>query len=362
MRGVGGIAGNYFTAFFLLIAMYAIFQGIYPSIETVSEAIFWGVLSIMFVDTGFLCIFLAGEYAASDRPRPWRISSLGIGYGIVWCFLFITLISPPGEGLLFITFVPGFGWVLNATPLFFWSNTFFGIGSFGFFLRFCISAYRIAPVSHFGTNVKRLLVTLVYVCLIAGGGISGAWYFTDFATDIPSITMIRMSLCMIYSFFLLDKEFRLMYLLPQKTTCLFVLNTSGIVYYSHMFQTEDPVASVGLFAPALAAVNFIVQESLELKEDDWIQEFHTDERTFLLDVRSDIELMGVLLVSRPTQMLRKAFARFMDELTPIWKSNNNQLILTPEEKEKVKQIIAKAFLFIPDKISAFDIVLLDEKK
>ncbi len=348
MRGVGGVAGNYFSAFFFLIFCYAILQGIYPFTNTEADATFLGAVTFLSVNTAFLYVFLAGEYSITDRPSPWRITALGICYGIVWVFLVITITSEPGTGLLYMNYAPGFGWVLYVTPVYFIFNALFAIGALGFFLEFCVRAYRAAPQTQFGTNVRKLLVALVTGFFITGAGIAGGWFFTDFAVEAPIGTMACVSLFLLYLFSLLAKEYRIMFVLAHKATCLFVLNTSGVVYYDHMFQTdEDPLATIDLFAPALAAVNFIVQESLQLKESDWIKQFNTDQRTFLLDVRADCDMVGILLVSKPTQMLRKALVHFMDLLSPIWRGNNNMLTLSPDEIHKIHQIILDAFPFIP---------------
>ncbi len=347
MRGVGGVAGNYFSAFFFLIFCYAILQGLYPIASSAADATFLGALTFLAVNTAFLYIFLAGEYSTTDRPSPWRVTSLGIAYGTVWVFLVITIIVPPGAGPLYMTYFPGFGWVLFVTPIYLTVNAIFAVGALSFFLEFCVRAYRAAPQSQSGAHARKLLSALVIGFFITGAGVAGGWYFTDYAVEAPIATMVCISLSMLYAFSQLAQEYRIMFLLPHKATCLFVLNTSGVVYYDYMFQRdEDPLATIDLFAPALAAVNFIVQESLQLKESDWIQEFHTDERTFLLEVRGDCDLVGILIVSKPTQMLRKALVHFIDNLTPIWRSNNNQLVLDSDEILKINQIMKNAFTFI----------------
>ncbi len=323
-------------------------QAIYPLTGSVEDATIWGAWALIAFNSAFLCIVLAGEYSTEDRPAPWRLTSLGVIYGIVWCFLAITLFSPPGTGLIYMTFIQGFGWILLVTPVYFYLNLLFAIEALYFFLEFCVKAFRAATNStRFGGNTRKLVVTFILGFIITVVAMGGGWFFPDFAINAPGSTMISISLCIIYAFSILAKDYRLIFLLPQEATCLFVLNTSGMVYFDHMFQSdEEPFTSIGIFAPALAAVNFIVQESLDLTEDDWIKEFHTDERTFLLEVRADINLVGVLLVSKPTPMLRKALTRFIDLLSPLWIHNNKQLNLAPEEKQKVKQIITDAFPFI----------------
>ncbi len=274
---------------------------------------------------------------------------LGLTYGIVWIFLMVTILSPPGTGMLYLSYVSGFGWVLYVTPTYMIANGLFAIGAIGFFLDFCIKAHRAtSPSTEFGANARKLIRSLVTSLLVTGAGVGGGWIFTDFIAEMPAVTLALTSLFMLYIFSLLTKEFRIMFLLPHKATCLFVLNTSGVVYYDHMFQSdEDPLATIDLFAPALAAVNFIIQESLQLKKSDWIQDFHTDERTFLLETRADCDLVGILLVSKPTQMLRRSLVHFIDHLTPIWQGNGNKLLLDGEEIIKINEIIKDTFPFIP---------------
>ncbi len=350
MRGVGGIAGSEFTAFFLLLSFDAIFQSLYPSAITAEQAILFACIAYLCINTGVLCIFLAGEYSTSDRPPPWRMTLLGLSYGIVWIFLMDSILSPPGTGMMFVSNAPGFGWVLYATPIYMVVNGLFAIGALGFFLEFCVKAYRAAlPSTEFGSNARKLVLALVISLTVTGAGVGSGWIFTDFIAEMPALTLSLTGFFILYVFSLMAKNYRIMFFLPHKATCLFVLNTSGVVYYDHMFQTdEDPWATIDLFAPALAAVNFIIQESLQLKASDWISEFSTDNRTFLLEARADCELVGILLVSKPTQMLRRSLVHFIDHLSPIWRSNNNKLILDSEEIIKINQIIKDAFRFIPD--------------
>jgi len=112
---------------------------------------------------------------------------------------------------------------------------------------------------------------------------------------------------------------------------LIILDTAGFVAFDHQFQREEiPTAFRDMLGPALTAVNHLVQETLEFHEVEWIRVFRTDTQTFLLDVRAEADLVGLLVVSAPTQLLRRSLARTMDGLALICDSPQ-ELCDSPEK-------------------------------
>jgi hypothetical protein len=171
--------------------------------------------------------------------------------------------------------------------------------------------------------------------------------FTDIALFIPPIEFFLSVTFLMWAFTLIYRDNRVIYLLPHNATCLFVLNTSGIVCYEHAFDKTGIISNyVDLFAPALAAVNYIVQESLVLQEVEWIQEFSTDNRTFLIDVRLEADLVGVLLVSKPTQMLRQGLSRFMASLIIAQSELSKKVEISGPVQYGVQKILEDAFPFL----------------
>jgi uncharacterized protein YdeI (YjbR/CyaY-like superfamily) len=92
-----------------------------------------------------------------------------------------------------------------------------------------------------------------------------------------------------------------------------------------------------------------VQESLHLDKKEWIQEFGTRQKSFLLDIRPDVKLVGVLLVSKPTEILRNALAKLMDDLSYLWvKEELIETTRIPEELQaKFEELLKISFPFIP---------------
>ncbi len=288
----------------------------YVSATNLADATYWGAAGLLFGLTAWFMLFLSGEYSTSDRPASWRLATIGILYGFCAFGLGLNFILPPGTGNVQMINISDYGWTLMLMPAFFPSIALLTVGSFGMFAQFCLKVYRAAPNNTFGRKVHLFVYSIA-----AGLGtvtISSMirFLFTDIAVYIPPFELFLAAGFLMWVFTLIYRDTRIMFLLPHNATCLFVLNTAGIVYYEHAFDKSGSLLTnyVDLFAPAITAVNYIVQESLELQEVEWIQEFSTDERTFLIDVRLEADLVGVLLVSKPTQMLRQGLSHFMAHL------------------------------------------------
>ncbi len=348
MRNVGGVAGNYFTLFFACIAMYAVATILQVSASTVEDATFWGALSLLHGITGWFFLFLAGEYSVTDKPPPIRVMTVGTCYGISLGGFIFTFLSLPGSGLLFVTYIPSYGWVSHVIPFFILLNLVSGFFSNVCFLQFVIKGYRIAPNTSFGKRSRTLLVSLSIGLWIDVTLVGAGWIFEDFAILGPIIIMFVSSVFIIIAFFLLFREYRIIYFMPHKAIGIIVLSTEGVVYFDHKFQKEVGTKAIRDFlGPALTAVNNLVQETLELATIEWVREFRTEKMTFLLDVRVQYDLIGLLVVSKPTQILRTAFAKFMDNLMTLYEKTKGALCDTPEKENHIHEICMKAFPFIP---------------
>ncbi len=348
MRNVGGIAGNYFTMFFACISMYAVSLMFQITANTVEDATFWGGLALLHGITGWFCLFLAGEYSVTDSPRPIRVMTVGTCYGISLGGFLYTLLNPPGSGLVYVVDVPNYGWVSHVTLLFLLVNILSGFLSNACFLQFVIKGYRVAPNTSFGRRSRTLLIVLSIGLWIDVTLVGAGWIFEDFAIIGPIIIMFVSSIFIIFAFFLLFREYRIIYFMPHKAIGIIVMNTDGLVYFDHKFQKEVGSNAIREFlGPALTAVNNLVQETLELAAIEWVREFRTDKMTFLLDVRPQYDMIGLLLVSKPTQILLTAFRKFMDNLMVLYETTKGELCDTPEKEKRIHEICVKAFPFIP---------------
>lgn len=348
MRKSGGYVGKFFAAFFFLIGCWSICEILYISSTAFVDATFLGTLGLIFVLTAWFMLFLSGEYSISERPVPWRLALIGILYGFCAFGLFLNLLLPNSVRLVFMIPIHEYGWALTFLPSYLPPIALFMIGSLGMFAQFCWRVLRAAPKTPFGQKVHR------FVYAISGGlgivAISSLirFLFTDIAVYIPPFEFFLSAGFLVWVFLLIYGDTRIMFLLPNKATCLFVLNTAGIVYYEHAFDKSGILANyVDLFAPAITAVNYIVQESLELQEVEWIQEFSTDDRTFLINVRLEADLVGVLLVSKPTQMLRQGLSRFMaDMITAMSARGTKQFNFSQDMLFELNDILDDVFPYL----------------
>ncbi len=348
MRNVGGTAGNYFTMFFACISMYAVALILQISARTEAEATIWGVLALLHGITGWFCLFLAGEYSVTDSPRPMRVMTVGTCYGMALGGFIYSLLISPGSGLVLVSYVAGYGWVSHVTLLFTLVIILSGFLSNARFLQFVIKGYRVAPNTSFGRRSRTLLVTLSIGLWIDFITVGAGWIFWDYAIFSPVVLSIVSSVFIIVAFFLLFREYRIIYFMAQKAIGIIVLSTEGVVYFDHKFQKEIENNAIREFlGPALTAVNNLVQETLDLAAIEWIREFQTDKMTFLLDVRAQYDIIGLLLVSTPTQILRTAFRKFMDNLMILYETTKGELCDTPEKEKRIHEICVKAFPFIP---------------
>ncbi len=325
MRKSGGLAGLFYQVFFFLIGLFAISEVPYVSATNLADATHWGALGLIFGLTAWFMLFLSGEYSTSDRPASWRLATIGILYGFCAFGLSLNFLFPPGMGYVIMTYISGYGWTLSLMPAFFPPIALLTIGSFGMFSQFCVKVFRAAPKTPLGHKVHQF----IYAIAAGLGTVTIAsmirFLFREIAMFIPFFELFLAAAFLMWVFTLIYRDNRIIFLLPNKATCLFVLNTAGIVYYEHAFDKGGITANyIDLFAPALTAVNYIVQESLELQEVEWIQEFSTDERTFLIDVRLEADLVGVLLVDKPTQILRQGLSRFMAGLITAFSARGNK--------------------------------------
>ncbi len=328
MRKSWGFAGFFYQMFFLSIGLWAISE--IPVISTTDclDAMRWGALGLLFGFTAWFMLFMSGEYSTSDRPTPWRIGTIGILYGFCAFGLCLNIMLPAGAGNVVMIWVEAYGWTLTIIPAFFPPIALLCVGSFIMFAQFCLKAYRAAPDTPFGHKVHQFIYGISGGLAVVVISTMIRFLFIDLAVFIPPIELFLAAGFLMWVFTLIYRDNRIIFLLPHKATCLFVLNTAGIVYYEHVFDKESGIIMnyVDLFAPAITAVNYIVQESLELQEVEWIQEFSTDERTFLIDVRLEADLVGILLVSKPTQILRQGLSNFMAKLITAISARGNQLM------------------------------------
>ncbi len=347
LRKSGGIATLFYVIFFGFMGFMAICDLPSVSASTPEQATFWGTLGLVFGLSAWFAVYLSGEYSTSDQPQPWRIVFIGIWYGVCVCGLFITFLLPPNAGAIVMIYVSGYGWTLSLAPFFLFPVGIFIVGSISLFFRFCFSVYRAAPNSPYGRRVR----VFVYVITSGLGAVVAMsisrFLFIEFAMYFLTLEMVLSSIFIKLVFYLFYKEPSIVFLLAQKATCVFILNTGGTVFFEHSFEKSDTLTEyIDLFAPALTAVNFIVQESLELREVEWIRQFSTNQRTFLLDVRLEADLIGVLLVSKPTQMLRRGLSRLMADLITELSLRGTQIDFSWEMKKKFEELLPIAFPFL----------------
>jgi hypothetical protein len=347
-RNVGGTAGNYFTLFYACISMYAVSTFCMVTATSAENATFWGVLSFLHGISGWFFLFLSGEYSITDRPPPIRIMTVGTVFGMSIGIFIYTLLQPVGTGMLLVAYVPSYGWVSHVTVFFIIINLISGFLSNFFYLQFVMKAYRASPNTTFGRRARTLLVTLSIGLWIDVLGVDLGWLLEDFAILSPIIVTISTSVFMIIAFCLLFREYRIIYFMPQKAIGIIILSTEGVVYFDHTFQKDVESAALRDFlGPALTAVNNLVKETLELAAIDWIREFQTDKMVFLLEVRPEHEIVGLLVVSKLTQILRKSFGKFMDSISVLCENTTGDLCNTPEKEKHLHEMCAQAFPFLP---------------
>ncbi len=361
MRKIGGIAGICFTLFFFFTTLFAICQINFPTLTNETVAISWSVFAFMFVNAAWFFLFLAGEYSNSDRPLVWRIMIVVLSYGVVECALLISLFLPPGAGLVSVTYVASFGWVMKLTYTAFIMDAGFAVCALFLFVQFCFRAFRAAPKNKFGVHIRRLLIALSLGLWIDGflvavtynqdlfpilGGF--APMLEGFAIVGPSIIMATTSFFQIIAFILLFREFRIIYFMPHRAIGIFVVNTSGQIFFDYIFQKQDVTAEGQLLGPALNAINNIVQQTLNLPKSEWIRELRTRSQTFILDTRPIANVAGLLVVSKSTPLLRKALSALVDTIIAKKVTNqadNNKLAI--DKNEEWLQVLKTTFPFIP---------------
>ncbi len=347
MRKIGGIAGICFTLFFFFTTGFAILAYLYPTAPNQRIATNYGVIAFMCANTCWFFLFIAGEYSYSDRPMVWRVILVVIGYGAVISGLITTFFLPLGSGLLFMTYTAPFGWVLNLSFSLFILNASYAFIALVLFIQFCYRGIRAAPKNKFGSHVRKLFIALslglwIDCCLVA-------FTLNPEATAIigPSLIMANTSIFQIIAFFLLFREYRIIYFMPHRAVGIFVVDASGQVIFNYIFQTQEVTVEGNLLGPALNAINKVVHETLNLPKFEWIQELRTASQTFILDIRSNDDLVGLLVVSKSTPLLRKALSTFLDTLIAkkaIVKTDANKV--TREKNMELLEDLKITFPFI----------------
>ncbi len=344
MRKVGGYVGLFFSISITVMCLLVICDLHYIVVNSIEEIQFWGFLSLVCLFSTCLFLFLAGEYATYDQPISWRVILVGGLSGIIYSALFLSVMPEYTNVLIYALDLGVSGWVFQASPFFLVSLAFFLIGTLGFFIRFCAIIYRAEKNSPF-KNTSQRFITLIAIGLPIIIGISLIrLFYANLDLIVSGIYFVFTGVISIIIFSPLIKEPRLIYLLPHRPIALFLVDTAGSVHLMHQFGVNEVIASVELFAPAITAINSIVQQSLKLGELEGIQEFSTDEHTFLLQLNLKLEMIGVLLVPKPTQMVRKALARFMNRLGSVWMTSYANVIISSEQAD-LKKLIIDSFPF-----------------
>lgn len=353
MRKIGGIAGICFTLFFFFSMLYAIYEMICPTVVSESVAINWSVFVFIFVNTAWLSLFLAGEYSYSDRPLVWRIFIVVFGYGFAVCALLVSLFLSPGTGFVTVTYINSFGWVMHLTYTAFILEGGFAVCALLLFLQFCFRAIRAAPKNKFGSRIRKLLIALSFGLLIDGFLVAVTYnyeYFPmlqEFAFIGPSIIMAITSFFQIIAFVLLFREYRIIYFMPHRAIGIYVVNHSGKVLYDYIFQKRDVSEDSNLLGPAVNAINSIVHQTLSLPKLELIRELRTKSQTFILDMRLSEDVVGLLVVSKSTPLLRKALSTFIDNSIANGISNQTEKDKEIEDrKAKLLSLLKNSFPFI----------------
>ncbi len=259
-----------------------------------------------------------------------------------------TLLKPAGSGLLYMSYVSGFGWISHFTPFFLLAVMISSMLSLGLFLQFCHKAFHAAPATKFGKNVRKLLVALSFGLVLDVLVLGMGMLFDDLAMYTPIVAMACTAVFQILAFSLLFREYRIIYFMPHKAIGIIVLTTEGVVCFDHKFEKVGESNAIHDFlGPALTAVNNLVQETLELTAIEWVREFRTEKMSFLLDVKPQYDFIGVLVVSKVTQILTKSFSKFMESLMSLYEKSGGELCDTPEKEKQMHELCVKAFPYIP---------------
>ncbi len=345
VRKVGGYVGLFWALALTTMCLFVICNLHYITVNSIEEIRFWGILSLScLVSTAFF-LFLGGEYATSDQPISWRVMLGGGIAGILIGALVLSLAPEYASAFIYTIDLGDSGWSWQASPIFLIFLVVFLTGTLGFFVQFCEITYRAEINSPFKIASRKFIIALaIGFPTIIGLSIIRLFY-ANFDLTVSIILLISTLVILSIIFSIPLKEPRVIYLQPHKPIALFLVDSAGSVHFAHQFGSNSLMTSVELFAPAITAINSIVQQSLKLDQLEGIQEFSTDEHTFLLHMNTKLEMIGVLLVTKPTQMVRKALARFMSRLGSIWKTNYEHEIL-PSDQEDVNSLIADTFPFV----------------
>ncbi len=347
MRKIGGIAGICFALFFFFVMGYALFSFFYPTALDEKTATNFGVSAFICANTGWFFLFIAGEYSYSDRPMVWRVAVVVIGYGVVLSGLITTFFIPLQSGSVYMIDSAPFGWYLNLSY-----TTLIMVGSYSFialilFFQFCFRGIHAAPKNKFGSSIRKLLIALSAGLWIDCVLVAITFYPGATALIGPSLIMANTSIFQIIAFFLLFREYRIIYFMPHRAIGIFVVNGSGQVIYDFIFQKQDIIAEGSVLGSALNAINNIMHQTLNVPKTEWIQELRTASQTFILDIRPTEDLVGLLVVSKSTPLLRKALSTFLDTLIAkriIKQVDNNKI--TRERNEELLQNLKITFPFI----------------
>lgn len=347
LRKSGGIATHFYMVFFTIMGLMAITEIPAVSASTPDQATFWGSLGLMFGLSAWFAVYLSGEYASSDRPNPWRVTFIGVFYGACLSGLFIAILLPPGSGVMYENYEMGFGWSLSLASFFLLPMGIFIIGSVLIFFQFCLKAYRASPKSAYGRQYRAFIYVLVVALSMVLILSMARFIFIESAIILYTLELYLSAIFLFLMFYLFYKEPSVVFLLAQRASCVFILNTAGTLFFEYSFEKEDALTEyIDLFAPALTAVNYIVQESLELRDVEWIRQFSTSHRTFLIDTRLEADLVAVMLVTQPTEWLRRGLSQLMATLITELSLRGTQIDFSQDMKNKFVDLVHKAFPFL----------------
>ncbi len=344
MRKVGGYVGLFCSLAITALCSFIICGLHYLTVNSMEEIRFWGLFSLACLFSTCLFFFLTGEYATSDQPISWRVILVGCFSGMIYGALLLSIAPDYASTLIYAINLGESGWVWQVSPIFLAFLAFFLTGTLGFFAMFCATIYRAEESSPFKISSQRFVVSLAIGLPIIIAISIVRLFYANLDLMISTIQIISTVGIVLEIFSSLIKEPRLIYLQPHKPIALFIVDTAGTVHFTHQFGINRLMTSAELFAPAITAINSIVQQSLKLDQLEGIQEFSTDEHSFLLHLNSKLEMIGVLLVPKPTQMVRKALARLMNHLGSIWQASYTNEII-PAEEPSLNKLIIDCFPF-----------------
>ncbi len=344
VRKIGGKAGFFFSFAFIIDCGYVICQLNYILADNFEQIRFWGLTGFVCLISSCFFLFLGGEYSTSDQPISWRIMIVGGLLGLISGASILSLVPEYSYSLLYVTDLGEQGWVWGASPIFLVFLLAFFIGSMSLFIRFCAIFYHTEIRSPFKVPSRTLTISLAIGLPTINCLCISRIFYPNLDIDVSIIQLVPSLAILIVIITTIIIQPRVIYLQPHKPIALFLVDINGGIHFTYEFNSGNVMGSVELFAPVITAINSIVQQSLKLDQSEWIQQFSTAKHTFLLELNSKIGIIGMLLVPKPTQIVRIALSKFMSNLGSIWKVIYEHEILSSDHKD-VNRLLTDAFPF-----------------